>query len=125
MPVLINLTTADHGGSSPSCGTGDHSSCGPDCGCGCPYTGMVERGRVEPIAEVERRHPGQWLAFVIPPGEDEFAPERGMLVAYSPDDNEVWDAVGRITFNQVVHVYFNGSATEYAAWAGAEGVAAD
>ena len=97
---MITLTTAEHGGTTPSCGTGDHGSCGPDCGCGCPYTGMVERGRAEPIAAVEARYPGEWLAFVIPPGE-----------------NEVWDAVGRITFNQVVHVYFNGPLDAYLAWA--------
>ncbi|MEI7770178.1 MAG: hypothetical protein WCI67_09335 [Chloroflexales bacterium] len=120
MPTLINLTSVEHGGSTrSSCGTGDrdHSSCGPDCGCGCPYTGMAERGRIELIAEVERRYPGQWLAFVIPPGEDEYDPERGMLVAYSQDDNEVWDAVGRVTFNQVVHVYYNGSFDSYLEWA--------
>ncbi len=120
MPTLINLTSAEHGGTKLlSCGTGsgDHASCGPDCDCGCPYTGMVERGRVELISEVEARHPDSWLAFVIPPGEDEYAPERGMLVAYSDDDNEVWDAVGRITFNQVVHVYYNGPLERYLQWA--------
>jgi len=120
MPILINLTNAEHGGTSPSCGTGDHSSCGPDCGCGCPYTGMVERGRVELITAVEQCHPNQWLAFVIPPGEDEYAPERGMLVVHSSDDGEVWDAVARITHNQVVHVYFNGSLDSYMEWAVAE-----
>ncbi|NCC30897.1 MAG: hypothetical protein EOM24_02610 [Chloroflexia bacterium] len=113
MPIMMNLTTADHGGTQPSCGTGDHSSCGPNCSCGCPYTGMHERGRVEPIALVEARYPNEWLAFVIPPGEDEYHPEHGMLVVHSPDDNEVWDAVSRITFNQVVHVYFNGCLEAY------------
>lgn len=122
MPVVINLTTADHGGTQPSCGTGDHSSCGPDCGCGCPYTGMEQRGKVELISAVEQRLPGQWLAFIIPPGEDEYAPERGMLIVHSHDDNEVWDAVSRVTFNQVVHVYFNGTAEEYATWAEADPV---
>lgn len=81
---------------------------------------MEERGRVELIAEVEQRHPDEWLAFVIPPGEDEYAPERGMLVVHSSDDNEVWDAVGRITFNQVVHVYFNGPLDTYLSWAEGE-----
>ncbi|MFV9505930.1 MAG: hypothetical protein AB4911_15365 [Oscillochloridaceae bacterium umkhey_bin13] len=114
---MIPLTTADHGGTNPSCGTGDHSSCGPDCGCGCPYTGMLEKGRVEPIAAAEARYPGEWLAFVIPPGEDEYHPEQGMLVVHSHDDQEVWDAVNRITFNQVVHVYFNGPLEPYMAWA--------
>lgn len=117
MPVMINLTSADHGGTSMACGTGDHASCGPDCGCGCPYTGVVERGRAELISAVEQRHPAEWLAFVIPPGEDEFAPEYGMLVVHSPDDHEVWDAVNRITFNQVVHVYYNGPLDTYLAWA--------
>jgi hypothetical protein len=100
-----------------ACGSDEHSSCGVDCDCGCPYTGMIERGRVELIAEVEQRHPGEWLAFVIPPGEDEYAPEQGMLVVHSRNDEEVWEAVARITFNQVVHVYYNGSLAAYLDWA--------
>ncbi len=113
MAVLINLTTAEHGGSQPLCGSGDHTACGPDCGCGCPYTGMREHGRIEPVAAVEARYPDEWLAFVIPPGEDEYHPEQALLVVHSPDPDEVWDAVARITFNQVVHVYFNGSLERY------------
>jgi hypothetical protein len=120
MPVVINLTSAEHGGTHPSCGDGDHSTCGPNCDCGCPYTGMIESGRVELIRVVEQRCPNQWLAFVIPPGEDEYAPEYGMLVAHATDDNEVWDAVNRITFNQVVHVYFNGPLETYLDWADAD-----
>lgn len=119
MPTVIHLTTADHGGTSPSCGTGDHSSCGPDCGCGCPYTGMLQRGRVEAVSTIESRLPDQWLALVIPPGEDEEAPATAMLVAYGTDPDEVWDAVNRVTFNQVVHVYFNGPLDRYLAWADA------
>ena len=51
MPVLINLTSAEHGGKLAACGT--HENCGVNCDCGCPYTGMEEKGLVEPIAEVE------------------------------------------------------------------------
>jgi hypothetical protein len=119
MPVMINLTSAEHGGTSLSCGCGTdgNSSCGPNCTCGCPYTGMEERGRVEEIIDVEQRYPNEWLAFVIPPTEDEYAPERGMLVVHGADDTEVWDAVAKITHNQIVHVYFNGSLDEYLDWA--------
>jgi molybdenum cofactor biosynthesis enzyme len=46
---MINLTTAEHGGTSMACGT--HEGCGVNCTCGCPYTGMEEQGRVELIAE--------------------------------------------------------------------------
>jgi hypothetical protein len=107
MPIMINLTSAEHGGTSLACGT--HDGCGVDCDCGCPYTGMEENGRVQLLREVEALYPNEWLAFVIPPGEDEYAPERGMLVVHSADDAEVFEAVSRITFNQVVHVYFNGA----------------
>jgi hypothetical protein len=75
---------------------------------------MVEKGLVELIAEVEQRYPEEWLGFVIPPGEDEFAPETGMLVVHSTDDNEVWDALSLVTHNQVVHVYYNGMNDPYA-----------
>ena len=82
---------------------------------------MEEKGRIELIAEVEQRYVNEWLGFVIPPGEDEFAPERGMLIVHSADDNEVWDAMNRVTNNQVVHVYFNGKLTaEYFDWAESE-----
>jgi hypothetical protein len=77
---------------------------------------MEEKGHVELIADVERRYPNEWLGFVIPPGEDEFAPERAMLVVHSHDDEEVWDAIARVTHNQVVHVYFNGALDRYMEW---------
>ena len=89
LPVTVRLTSAQHGGTSMSCGTGDHSNCGPNCDCGCPYTGMDQRGVVEDVVVIEQRFPNTWLAIVIPPGEDEYHPDRGMLVAYGDDENEV------------------------------------
>lgn len=122
MPVMIKLTSAAHGGNK-ACGGDECSagSCGVDCDCGCPYTGMEEKGQIEQIAAVEQRYPNEWLGFVIPPGEDEFDPQRGMLVVHATDDNEVWDALNRVTNNQVVHVYFNGSLDDaYFEWAASE-----
>jgi hypothetical protein len=81
---------------------------------------MDERGNIESIAEIEQRYPGEWLGLVIPPDEDEYNPERAMLVVHSQDDTEVWDAVARITHNQIVHVYYNGSLDSYLEWAAAE-----
>jgi hypothetical protein len=117
MPVMINLTTAEHGGKVAACGS--HEGCGVNCTCGCPYTGMNERGLVESIPVVEQRYPDEWLAFVLPPGEDEFAPERGMLVVHSTDEDEVFEAITKITHNQIVHVYYNGALEDYLAWADA------
>ncbi len=115
MPVMIPLTSAEHGGRS-ACGSCDHGACGSTCDCGCPYAGIEQSGRIQLIAEVEQYYPDEWLAFIIPPGEDEFAPEQGLLVVHSPDDTEVWEAVRRITHNQVVHVYFNGTFDHYVQW---------
>lgn len=119
MPVMIPLTTAEHGGRT-ACGSCNHTTCGVNCDCGCPYTSMEERGKVELVVAIEQRYPEEWLALVIPLGEDEFAPERAMLVVHSTDDGEVWEAVGRITHNQVVHVYFNGTLDTYLEWATSE-----
>ena len=120
MPVMINLTTAAHGGSK-STGKCGSAECGVSCDCGCPYTAIETRGHAEWIADVEQRYPDEWLAFVIPPEEDEFAPERGMLIVHSPNDNEVWDAVNRVTHNQIVQVYYNGAYDDdYQAWAESE-----
>ena len=115
MPVMIALTSAEHGGRT-ACGTHKPSTCGTGCECGCPYTAMHERGCVEDIVDVEQRYPDEWLGFVIPPDEDEFAPERGMLIVHSVNDEEVWDAITRVTHNQVVHVYFNGTLDKYLQW---------
>ena len=120
MPVVVRLTSAQHGGNGmSSCGTGDHSTCGPNCDCGCPYTGMSERGKIEDVRGIEARYPDQWLAMVIPPGEDEYHPELAMLVAYGDAEDEVFDAAQQVTFNQVLHVYYNASLESYLAWADA------
>jgi hypothetical protein len=83
---------------------------------------MEERGNTESIADIEARHPNEWLGLVIPPEEDEFAPTRAMLVVHSFDDNEVWDVMNRVTRNQVVHIYFNGvmNSVVFEAWAHSE-----
>ncbi len=82
---------------------------------------MEDRDHVEWIADIERRYPNEWLGLVIPPGEDEFAPERAMLVVHSTDDCEVWDALNRVTHNQVVQAYFNGALDDsYLEWANSE-----
>jgi len=39
-----------------------------------------------------------------------------MLVVHSDSDDEVWDAVARITHNQIVHVYYNGKLDPYMTW---------
>lgn len=83
---------------------------GRTCG-GCCGAGGVQpshRRSLEQIADVERWYPDEWLAFIIPPGEDEYHPERGILLAHSHNDAPVWGAIMQVPATRLVHVYFNG-----------------
>jgi hypothetical protein len=80
---------------------------------------MLERGKIEDVRGIEARYPNQWLAMVIPPGEDEYQPEQAMLVAYGDTEDEVFDAAQQVTFNQVLHIYYNATLDTYLAWADA------
>ena len=115
MTVVIPLSS---GASCTAC-------TGGTCHGGCPYAAPARDAHIEWLFEAEQRYPGEWLAFVVPPDEDDYAPERGILVAHSDDDAEVWDTVAQIKQNQVVHVYFNGSFEHYLAWADAGEAEAD
>ncbi|RME73202.1 MAG: hypothetical protein D6784_12280 [Chloroflexi bacterium] len=83
--------------------------CDDDCDCGCPYTGMSQPEQLPRIETIARIFPNEWLAFIIPPEEDdEFEPVHGKLVAHSPNPDEVYDAVNAVLWNQCVYVFFNG-----------------
>lgn len=86
---------------------------------GCPSGGCTPCtccNALERIAVVEQRHPDEWLAFLIPVGEDEYRPEYGILIAHSTNDNEVWHTVGQLPNYPIVHAYFNGSFEAYLMW---------
>ena len=83
--------------------------CGGDCDCGCPYNSMTEVEALPLIETVAEMFPNEWLAFIVPPAEDDdYAPVHGKLVAHSPTPDEVHDAVNTVLWNQCVYVFFNG-----------------
>jgi hypothetical protein len=83
--------------------------CEEDCGCGCPYNIMTETERLPLIETIARIFPDEWLAFIISPEEDDdFEPMHGILIAHSPNPDEVYDAVNTVLWNQHVYVFFNG-----------------
>jgi hypothetical protein len=49
--------------------------------------------------------------------EEEDDAEEERQAGNGDGEDEVFDAANRVTFNQVVHVYFNGSFVDYMAWA--------
>jgi len=84
--------------------------CDDDCDCGCPYNTMTDLDRLPLIEEIADMFPDEWLAFIVPPAEDDDPfPTRGKLVAHSPHPDEIFDAVNTVLWNQCVYTFFNGS----------------
>lgn len=83
--------------------------CDQDCDCGCPYKEMSEVDTLPLIDTIAQLFPKEWLAFIVPPEEDDDpVPVHGKLVAHSPDLDEVQDAVLTVLWNQCIYVFFNG-----------------
>ncbi len=84
--------------------------CDEDCDCGCPYNAMTDVEQLPLIEKIAEIFPGEWLAFIVSPEEDDdYEPTRGKLIAHSPDPDEVYDAVNIVLWNQHVYVFFNGN----------------
>ena len=80
-----------------------------DCDCGCPYQEMSEADTLPLIATITEHFPNEWLAFIIPPEEDDDPlPVHGKLVAHSPNLDDVHDAILTVLWNQCVYVFYNG-----------------
>jgi len=83
--------------------------CDEDCDCGCPYNDMSQAESLPLIDTIARHFPDEWLAFIVPPEEDDDPiPLHGKLVAHSADYDAVHDAVLTVLWNQCVYVFFNG-----------------
>jgi hypothetical protein len=83
--------------------------CDKDCDCGCPYNDMSEIETLPLIDTIAQNFQGEWLAFIVPPEEDDDPiPLHGKLVAHSVDFDDVHDAVLTVLWNQCVYVFFNG-----------------
>ena len=83
--------------------------CDEDCDCGCPYKEMSEADTLPLIDIIAQHFPDEWLAFIVPPEEDDDPiPLHGKLIAHSTDFDDVNDAVLTVLWNQCVYVFFNG-----------------
>ncbi len=84
--------------------------CDDDCDCDCSYTSMSDAERLPLIEELAQLFPNEWLAFIVPPEEDDdLTPTHGKLVAHSPHPDDIFDAVNTVLWNQCVYVFFNGA----------------
>ncbi len=66
---------------------------------------------IESMADLKALHPDEWLAVIIPEGEDRYDPQRGRLLAHSPDKSFVWQCVADLPTSEAVYVFFNGPVT--------------
>jgi hypothetical protein len=47
----------------------------------------------ERLEDLHLRYPDEWIAVMIPKGEDRYAPQRGYLLAHHQQRSAVWQAV--------------------------------
>jgi len=69
---------------------------------------MQTESEIQSLADLKARYPGEWLAVIIPEGEDRYNPQRGCLVAHSPDKSSVWQRVADLPASEDVYLFFNG-----------------
>ena len=63
---------------------------------------------VKDLADLKTRYPDEWLAILIPEGEDRYSPRRGRLIAHSPDRSFVWQQVNSLPASEDIYVFLNG-----------------
>jgi hypothetical protein len=63
---------------------------------------------IRSLCDIKAQYPDEWLAVIVPEGEDRYAPQRGRLVAHSPDRSFVWRQVCNLPASADVFVFFNG-----------------
>ena len=69
---------------------------------------LPSKGEVQSLASLKRQYPNEWLAIVIPDGEDAYDPRRGRLVAHNTDRSTVWEQMNLLSTSEDVFVFFNG-----------------
>ena len=69
---------------------------------------IQDNEHVQSVASIEKQHPDEWLAIIIPDGEDAYDPKRGRLIAHGPDRSGVWEQVNALPATENIFVFFNG-----------------
>ena len=64
--------------------------------------------KIQSLADLKARYPEEWLAVIIPEGEDRYDPQRGRLVAHSLDRSFVRQQVADLPVSEDLYVFFNG-----------------
>jgi len=59
------------------------------------------------LSELRRRYPNQWIAVQLGPGGNRFRPDRGYLLAHSPDRRVIWRKAMQVDSGQEAYVFFN------------------
>jgi len=69
---------------------------------------LQTEAKMQSLADLEARYPNEWLAIIVPEGEDRYHPQRGYLITHGPDRAAVWQQVADLPMSEAVYVFFNG-----------------
>jgi hypothetical protein len=72
------------------------------------FRSLQSESDVHGLKDLQDQYPGEWLAVTIPAGEDRYAPQRGRLVAHSPEHSLVWQQAAKLPALESIYIFFNG-----------------
>ena len=72
------------------------------------FRSLRAESEIQSLDDLKTLFPGEWLAVIISAGEDRYEPQRGRLVAHSPDRAYIWRRVVDLPASDDVYVFFNG-----------------
>jgi len=64
---------------------------------------------IQKLSDLQAQYPNEWLAVILPAGEDRYAPSRGYLFAHSRERASVWRQVAQLPSSDDVYVFFTGA----------------
>lgn len=62
---------------------------------------------IQSLDGLKARYPDEWLAVIVPEGEDRYEPRQVRLAAHSPDRATVWQQIAPLR-EQDIFVFYNG-----------------
>jgi hypothetical protein len=67
-----------------------------------------DKSNIQTLTDLQAQFPDEWLAIVVPAGENFYAPQQGVLVAHHGDKTAIWQHVAKLSSSDDIYVFFTG-----------------
>lgn len=69
---------------------------------------QADKSNIQTLTDLQAQFPDEWLAVVVPVGEDRYAPQQGVLIAHDGDKGAIWQHIAKFSSSDDVYVFFTG-----------------